>query len=387
MSKSKYREEGDKLIEDYTTETNTSAEEKKAEVDTQVDGLIQKAVTETEAQKRQATHDYNEIVDTAAIQREIDRKQVAETMANMGLTNAGLNATQQTAIQLSAGNKMAAADRQRQAAVDALTKSLQDYKFEAESAREQQKQAIDDEAAQSIAEYSATVNKNVADAEATEAKARAAAQEAAAKRNDTVLKTLLDSGAISAEVYAYALEAGLTPSAALSLQSGGGVNAGDTSASGDSWSWSTTAYRKTGKDTKNWGKFLGFIGDAGIDENDYVEYYDSNGQKKIITLKGLYDNLVNEGNMTPDQATDFINKFNRYDDNNQNYFISINPEVEDFRTEIVTTLALGPASEEKINDWFVRIYSSDFSANEKRALLEAAGITDAEIQRFIEKYK
>ncbi len=204
MSKSKYRLEGDKLIEDYTTETNTSAEEKKTEVDTQVDALIQKAVTETEAQKRQATHDYNEIVDTAAIQREIDRKQVAETMANMGLTNAGLNATQQTAIQLSAGNKMAAANRQRQAAVDALTKSLQDYKFEAESARTQQKQAIDDKAAQSIAEYSATVNKNVADAEAAEAKARAAAQEAAAKSNDNILKTLYNNGDISGQTYSMA---------------------------------------------------------------------------------------------------------------------------------------------------------------------------------------
>lgn len=55
-----------------------------------------------------------------AVQKAINERQVAESMANLGLTDSGLNRTQQTAVQLSVANNKAAIDRQRRSAIDKL---------------------------------------------------------------------------------------------------------------------------------------------------------------------------------------------------------------------------------------------------------------------------
>ncbi len=55
-----------------------------------------------------------------AVQKAINERQVAESMANLGLRDSGLNRTQQTAVQLSYGNNKASIDRQRQAGIDSL---------------------------------------------------------------------------------------------------------------------------------------------------------------------------------------------------------------------------------------------------------------------------
>lgn len=59
-----------------------------------------------------------------AVQKLINEREVAENMANLGLTDSGLNRTQQTAVQLSYANAKGKIDRQKQAAVDALAQSL-----------------------------------------------------------------------------------------------------------------------------------------------------------------------------------------------------------------------------------------------------------------------
>lgn len=59
-----------------------------------------------------------------AIQKLINERQVAESMANMGLTDSGLNRTQQTAVQLSYANNKASIDKQKQSQVDALAREL-----------------------------------------------------------------------------------------------------------------------------------------------------------------------------------------------------------------------------------------------------------------------
>lgn len=55
-----------------------------------------------------------------AIQKLINERQVAENMANLGLTNSGLNRTQQTAVQLSYANNKAGIDKQKQSAISDL---------------------------------------------------------------------------------------------------------------------------------------------------------------------------------------------------------------------------------------------------------------------------
>lgn len=55
-----------------------------------------------------------------AVQKAINERQVAESMANMGLRDSGLNRTQQTAVQLGYANNNAAIDKAKRQAVDSL---------------------------------------------------------------------------------------------------------------------------------------------------------------------------------------------------------------------------------------------------------------------------
>lgn len=70
---------------------------------------------------------------THAVQEEINRRQTAEAMANMGLTDSGLNRSQQTAISLSRGNADAAVDRQTQEYVNQLQMAIDSVLTEAET--------------------------------------------------------------------------------------------------------------------------------------------------------------------------------------------------------------------------------------------------------------
>lgn len=72
----------------------------------------------------EAEKSYEDSYRENAIQKLINERQVAESMANIGLTDSGLNRTQQTAVQLSYANNKSSIDRQKQAQVDALAQQL-----------------------------------------------------------------------------------------------------------------------------------------------------------------------------------------------------------------------------------------------------------------------
>lgn len=63
-----------------------------------------------------------------AVQERINAKNVAERMANMGMTDSGLNRTQQTALTLQRGNADARLREQQQNAIDELTRALNEYR-------------------------------------------------------------------------------------------------------------------------------------------------------------------------------------------------------------------------------------------------------------------
>lgn len=88
-----------------------------------------------ESQKKLVTDTYNKQIDETAdsyedlyrqnaVQKLINEREVAENMANLGLTDSGLNRTQQTAVQLSYSNRKAKYDISRQKAVDNLAAEL-----------------------------------------------------------------------------------------------------------------------------------------------------------------------------------------------------------------------------------------------------------------------
>ena len=89
----------------------------------------------SEMQKKSVTDIYNKQSDDTevayeddyrenAVQKLINEREVAENMANLGLTDSGLNRTQQTAIQLSYANNKAKLDRQKQAQLDTIALKL-----------------------------------------------------------------------------------------------------------------------------------------------------------------------------------------------------------------------------------------------------------------------
>ena len=69
---------------------------------------------------------YEDLYDENAVQRLVNEREVAENMANLGLTDSGLNRTQQTAVQLSYANSKNKIDVTRQKAIDTLTAQLAD---------------------------------------------------------------------------------------------------------------------------------------------------------------------------------------------------------------------------------------------------------------------
>lgn len=70
-----------------------------------------------------------------AVQKLINEKKVAETNANLGLTDSGLNRTQQTAVQLSYANQKGKIDLARQGALDDLALKLTSALTEIETNR------------------------------------------------------------------------------------------------------------------------------------------------------------------------------------------------------------------------------------------------------------
>ena len=82
-----------------------------------------------DAQKKQTEDVYNRAINQTSSdaessyrQNEVDRifneKKIAEVNANLGLTNSGLNRTQQTAVQLSHSNRDYEISKARQDAID-----------------------------------------------------------------------------------------------------------------------------------------------------------------------------------------------------------------------------------------------------------------------------
>ncbi len=119
-----------------------------------------------------------------AVQKLINEKQIAEKNANLGLTDSGLNRTQQTAAQLSYANQKGKIDLAKQSALDTLTQELTSSLADIEQSRITSLAKLDadiEEQAHSNAYdiYSANVEANTAMYEAE--------QEAAAKVNTAAI--------------------------------------------------------------------------------------------------------------------------------------------------------------------------------------------------------
>lgn len=131
------------------------------------------------AQVKEAESAYDDQYRVNAVQKLINERQVAESMANMGLTDSGLNRTQQTAVQLSYANNKAKLDRQRQSAIDALNREMSAYITQADTKAASEIASIENTYAQNRQSYVAGREK--ADAEIAAAAIKASGEAASGK--------------------------------------------------------------------------------------------------------------------------------------------------------------------------------------------------------------
>lgn len=71
-----------------------------------------------------AEESYEDLYREDEVRRLVNERKVAEDMANLGLTDSGLNRTQQTAVQLSYANQKGEISREKQKALDTLSSAL-----------------------------------------------------------------------------------------------------------------------------------------------------------------------------------------------------------------------------------------------------------------------
>lgn len=132
-----------KELEEQKKLLREAATAQKGAIDVKIDN--EKSNIEAEQANLIADYDkeYNDIIDLANVQKHIAEREVSEAMANAGMTDSGLNRTQQTAIQLSYANAENEARIARQKSVDALASKVREQLGLLESQRVADKANVD----------------------------------------------------------------------------------------------------------------------------------------------------------------------------------------------------------------------------------------------------
>ncbi len=120
-----------KALEKYATDRETE----KSTINSAYDKAKENAQATSDKATTDINADYESQYQKNAVQKLINEKQIAERNANLGLTDSGLNRTQQTATQLSYANQKGKIDLARQSALDNLTLNLTSALTEIESNR------------------------------------------------------------------------------------------------------------------------------------------------------------------------------------------------------------------------------------------------------------
>lgn len=122
-----------KRIAEQQNKNTTMSNRYVADQNAIVDKNISNSVNKVQGEIDKLPTAYQASFDANAIQQKINERQVAERMANMGLTNSGLNRTQQTAINIQRSNADAALRQQMNAATASLKQQIADLYVSGES--------------------------------------------------------------------------------------------------------------------------------------------------------------------------------------------------------------------------------------------------------------
>lgn len=151
-----------------------------------------KAVSENyEVQKAETEKEYNGLYDQNNVQRIINERRIAENMANLGLTDSGLNRTQQTAAQLSYANNQNRLSIAKQKAVDDLARVMNAKLNEIDTTRAQNEQSIRSAYSQKAVENATSIYNAEQDAAAKVEEARISAQNKLTSAKQTARNNLI----------------------------------------------------------------------------------------------------------------------------------------------------------------------------------------------------
>ncbi len=102
------------------------AERRKQQAQQTADIKNAKALQDAQAEIGKLSSKYRAVYDENAVNQYINERRIAENMANLGLTDSGLNRTQQTAVNLSRGNADHATRMNFESAVEKVEQSARD---------------------------------------------------------------------------------------------------------------------------------------------------------------------------------------------------------------------------------------------------------------------
>lgn len=204
------------------------------QINAAIDTTTAAATKPYQAQIEQLPAAYQELYDANAVQELVGRRQVQEAMANMGLTDSGLNRTQQTALSVQRGNADAAARLEQQQKTQALQDQIAQLIASGEAQKQQQAASIRNNTANWYNDAANTVYNNAAqlgynqyntdvtreyeqeqarlnreaqikaaqyEAQAAQAEAQAKAQQQAYDNQLSIFKVLMDAGMSYNEAY------------------------------------------------------------------------------------------------------------------------------------------------------------------------------------------
>lgn len=172
-----FEEEAKKLID-------PNREKAKTESNALYDSQVASTNKLYDAQAEKAGKSYEDSYRENAVQKLINERQVAENMANLGLTNSGLNRTQQTAVQLSYANQKANIDRQKQSDIEDINLSRTQALDTIEQNRLSSAASIDQEYDNLVNETATTNYNNYLDYLSEQAELAQKQREAAKKQSE-----------------------------------------------------------------------------------------------------------------------------------------------------------------------------------------------------------
>lgn len=357
----------EQLTEEQKKLYNTARESEKAVVNTTADLGRQTITDDYSAQIATANQSYDELIDQNEVQKIINERQIAENMANMGLTDSGLNRTQMTAAQLSYSNNQAKINRQRQAAVDTLARAMNAQLAEIESNRAANLKSID-------ATYDKQAVSNATSIYNTELKASANNASDKAMARNTLISKLSDDNLSTASKTAYynnyVSQYGLDESDAsvTTLLKNSGVMT-DTSGNAQAW---------TNSDVETLSKM--YYSHNVTDEawNEYVaQYADSLGLSDAEAVQLAYaveQNGKIRGTVNPSDLTyEVVNPKKKYDytgDVANKVVVRDEYGVERTIENVYYNMKVYYAMEKYGNDWETHVNDSDIKKKAKSDIKE-----------------